>query len=576
MDIDYSIFLDYLEESYLKEFISTIIGTISLFFYLKLKNYSKKSEKKEKIFFYLWESGKFIYLFLFLLIFYYFELNADIYLSAAVFKNLYLFFIFYEFVDISFEVFKLKGLKVKRFITVLLIINIFILTFLDVMHNFSLPYGKNYNLIIFLKLIIAIPFLILTFTLSMKASIKIQIENIFFRKTINRIFYFTNLILSLLIILWVTDVFEITFKIILALITFSIITILFLISVFFVNEYINKKLSIVVENFPEVKKRIDTILFIIYIIAIYIHLSVFFQGHLVIEKLKSIYIVQTDVLSISVYSLSVAILFYVFIINLILLVKILIRYLQYKNKGEFEPSPIEAIIYNFGVLLASIIALSMLGITWKVLLPLIGALGIGAGFGLQSIINNYISGFILIFNRKVEIGDIVEIQGKAGEFVGNNQNIIFGVVTDIGVINTVIETVDGISVAVPNSKFVSDNIINYTLTDNLVRMRIPFKVGYDVKKEKVEEILLKVIQEFERFLVRYPKPQVWFNQIKDYYNEYVLVFWIDARNWKKIMWLKSEVYKRVWEEFEKEDIKVPVINVEITASEKQKSIDIKQ
>jgi small-conductance mechanosensitive channel len=218
----------------------------------------------------------------------------------------------------------------------------------------------------------------------------------------------------------------------------------------------------------------------------------------------------------------------------------------------------------------------MLGITWKVLLPLIGALGIGAGFGLQSIINNYISGFILIFNRKVEIGDIVEIQGKAGEFVGNNQNIIFGVVTDIGVINTVIETVDGISVAVPNSKFVSDNIINYTLTDNLVRMRIPFKVGYDVKKEKVEEILLKVIQEFERFLVRYPKPQVWFNQIKDYYNEYVLVFWIDARNWKKIMWLKSEVYKRVWEEFEKEDIKVPVINVEITASEKQKSIDIKQ
>ncbi len=576
MAVDYQIFLNYLQENYLKEILTFIIGVLSLVIYWKILKYKSHLPKKEKIYLLLYEGGKLAYLGLVFLIFYDLEISQNIYLMSAVFKNIYLFLIFYEIINFLFQIFKLKSLKVRRFINFLLILNIFILLFLDVMHNFSLPYGQNYNLIIFLKLIVSIPFLIFIFTISMKASIKLHIENRFLRRLINRIFYLTNIVLSILIILWVSGVFEITFKIIIALITFSVITILFLIAIFLINDYINKRLTVILEHFPEVRTRVDTILSIIYLLAVYLHLSFFFQGHLILEKLKNIYIVKTDVLSISLYSLIATALFYVFIINLILLTKVLIRYVQYKKKGEFEPSPIEAILYNFGVLLASIIALSLLGITWKVLLPLIGALGIGAGFGLQSIINNYISGFILIFNRKVEIGDVVEIPGKAGEFIGNNQDIVFGMVIDIGVINTVIETIDGVNVAVPNSKFVSDNIINYTLVDNLVRMRIPFKVGYDVDREKVEKIMLNSLKQFERYLVKYPKPQVWFYEMKDYYNEFVLVVWIDARIWKKIIWLKSEIYKRIWEEFKNNNIEVPVINVEIKSSEKQKSIDIKQ
>ncbi len=547
----------YLEKNYIKELLTFIGGVFSVVLYF----YVFKIKKKKKSF--LQEAVKILYISTLFLIFTLTEQFKDIYLSSAIFKNLYLFFLAYEVINLTYDTFKIKSIKLKSFVNILLFVNIFLLLMLDITHNFSLPYGENYNLVIFLKLIISMPFLITFFTLTMKATIRISIENKLLKLIISKIFYVANVVFAILTILWVSGVFEITVKIIIAFVLFSILTVLFIVAVFFVNDYINKKLHILVENFPDLKKRVDTILFIIYLFSIYILFSVLFKGHLIIDRLKSFYIVKTDVLSISIYSLILAVIFYIFIINLIILTKILIRYIQYKKKKEFEPSPIEAIIYNFGVLLASIIALSMLGITWKVLLPLIGALGIGAGFGLQSIINNYISGFILIFNRKVEIGDVIEIQGKAGGFLGNQENIIFGIVTDIGVINTVIETVDGISVAVPNSKFVSDNIINYTLSDNLVRMRIPFKIPYDAPKEKVEKILLEVLSDFDRFIVRYPKPQVMFFSIKDYYNEYVLMVWIDARNWKKIIWLRSEMYKKAFERLQQEGIKVPVISVEI-------------
>jgi len=572
MEKFYNIFINYFKESYILELSTFLVGVFSLIgliWIIKNKNYFKGN-------FYVYEGIKLIYIFFLFSAFYVFEDKLSSYISGALFKNIFMFFIFYESINLLFKTFKIKSKKLRNFIDFLLILNTFILFFLDIMHNFSLPYGENYNLIIFLKIVVSIPFLITFFSLSMKASIKLHIENKFLRKVINRVFYLTNVFLAVLTILWMTDVFKITISMLFGTVGISILTILFLIILFWTNDYITKNLSIILENFPDTKKRVDTLLFIIYLFSLYLLIVEVFKVHSFVKKLKHIYIVKTDVLSISIYSLVEAVIFYIFVINLIILLKTFIRYLQYLKKKEFEPSPVEAIIYNFGVLLASIMALSMLGITWKVLLPLIGALGIGAGFGLQSIINNYISGFIMIFNRKVEIGDIIEIKGNAGDFVGNPQEIIFGIVTDIGVINTVIETIDGISVAIPNSKFVSENIINYTLTDNYVRMRIPFKISYSTPREKVEEILLSVAEEFKRYLAKYYRPQVWFFEIKDYYNEYVLVLWIDARNWKKIIWLKSEVYKKAWDRFKKEGIEIPVINIKVNSQEMLKTLDFKQ
>ncbi|RMA97183.1 mechanosensitive ion channel family protein [Hydrogenothermus marinus] len=565
-----SIFTEYLKSNIYTEIITLILGIFSVILFFLLKKHRDDFKN-----WYLYEGIKFFYIFSSFLAFLFLEMKLKSYITGPLFKNIFMFFIFYQIIDLIFEVFKINRKKLKNFIDFLLGLNIVILFFLDLMHNFSLPYGKNYNLIIFLKIIVAIPFLITFFYLSMRASIKLPLENKTLKNLINKIFYITNIFLAIFTILWITGIFKITFTIILGFVGISLLTILFLITLFWANDYINKNLKVILEVFPDFKNRVDTVLAIIYFISSYFYILEVFNVKYIHQKLKSLYIVKTDVLSISVYSLIEAIIFYLFILNLIILLKVFIRYLQFKKKGEFEPSPIEAVIYNFGILLASIIALSMLGITWKVLLPIIGALGIGAGFGLQSIINNYISGFIMIFNRKVEIGDVVEIKGNAGDFVGNPQELIFGIVTDIGVINTVIKTVDGISVAIPNSRFVSDNIINYTLENNYVRMRIPFKIPYDAPNKKVEEILLSSVEDFKNFLSKYNKPQVWFFEMKDYYNEYVLVIWIDARNWKRIIWLKSEIYKKAWEKFEEEGIEIPVTTIEIIKSylEKHKNSD---
>lgn len=91
-----------------------------------------------------------------------------------------------------------------------------------------------------------------------------------------------------------------------------------------------------------------------------------------------------------------------------------------------------------------LISLSKLGLTWKALLPLAGTLGIGIGFGLQTIMNNYISGFILLFSKKLKVGDIVEIEGNAGRAIGNILKTIYGRVISIDVLSTVIRTTDGI------------------------------------------------------------------------------------------------------------------------------------
>ena len=148
------------------------------------------------------------------------------------------------------------------------------------------------------------------------------------------------------------------------------------------------------------------------------------------------------------------------------------------------------LILAFGFLFQLPIVMYVL--TWKVILPLAGALGIGLGFGLQTILNNYVSGFIMMFSKNIKVGDFVEIPGSAGQFINNNSQTIFGRVEDISILTTRIKTLDGIDILVPNSTFIGSQIINYTFRSPYVRIRFPFGVAYSSNPKKVKEILLKV------------------------------------------------------------------------------------
>jgi small-conductance mechanosensitive channel len=110
-----------------------------------------------------------------------------------------------------------------------------------------------------------------------------------------------------------------------------------------------------------------------------------------------------------------------------------------------------------------------------------GALAVGVGFGSQAIVNNFISGLILLTERPIQIGDIIELDGTQG------------VVERIGPRSTRIKTFEGVHLIVPNSAFLERNVLNLTLSDDLVRGSVEVGVGYGSDPRRVEEILERVL-----------------------------------------------------------------------------------
>ncbi|HIC08882.1 MAG TPA: mechanosensitive ion channel [Aquificales bacterium] len=248
-----------------------------------------------------------------------------------------------------------------------------------------------------------------------------------------------------------------------------------------------------------------------------------------VEKLKGILLVDTDVVKISLYGILVSAFLFWFLYVSINILKKTIKLLFNPEEREEKGGSLEAVIYNLGILFAITLALAQLGLTWKVILPLAGALGIGLGFGLQTILNNYVSGFIMMFSKNIKVGDFVELPGNAGRFINNPSSTIFGRVEDISVLTTRIKTLDGIDILVPNSTFIGSQIINYTFRNPYVRVRFPFGVAYSSDPKKVKEILLKVAYECPWAKNYYKPPQVWFAEMGDSALIFHLLFWVDIR-----------------------------------------------
>ena len=120
-----------------------------------------------------------------------------------------------------------------------------------------------------------------------------------------------------------------------------------------------------------------------------------------------------------------------------------------------------------------LIILQTVGINLTTLNVVAGAIGIGIGFGLQNIANNFISGLIILFERPIKVGDRIEVDDVNGQ------------VMSVGARSTLVKTNDNITIIVPNSKFISENVINWSFESGMVRFRIPVGVAYDSDVELV-------------------------------------------------------------------------------------------
>jgi small-conductance mechanosensitive channel len=190
-----------------------------------------------------------------------------------------------------------------------------------------------------------------------------------------------------------------------------------------------------------------------------------------------------------------------------------------------------------------LISLRAVGLDLRFLLVFAGAAGIGIGLGLQHMAANVLSGFSLIFGGKVRKGDWVEVKGT------------LGFVTDIFLNSTRIRTRDNIEYLIPNSNFVSDTIVNYSLTSPMIRIAVPVGVSYDADPRVVEKILLDVASK-EPMVTDYQKPVVRFVEYGDNSINFDLLVWIDVRETPRRK-LRSGLYFTIFDELKKAGIEIP-------------------
>ena len=174
--------------------------------------------------------------------------------------------------------------------------------------------------------------------------------------------------------------------------------------------------------------------------------------------------------------------------------------------------------------LGVMIAISAFGIPMDRLLVVAGGLGIGLGFGLQSLVGNFVSGLVLLFDKSVKVGDYVElVSGVTGE------------VRDIKIRSTRVVTNDNIDILVPNSEFTNARVVNWTHRDVSRRLRVPFGVAYGTDKEVVKRAALEAAAElpFTLSLEGPRRAQVWLVGFGESSLDFELVVWLGANATKR-------------------------------------------
>ncbi|MFT6106135.1 MAG: small-conductance mechanosensitive channel [Rickettsiales bacterium] len=198
-----------------------------------------------------------------------------------------------------------------------------------------------------------------------------------------------------------------------------------------------------------------------------------------------------------------------------------------------------------------VIILQVFGVDMTTFAVLGGAIGVGIGFGLQKIASNFISGIILLLEKSVEVGDLVDLDDGA----------TYGTIARFSGRYTLIETFDGKEIMVPNEDFITNKVTNWTYNNNRGRIDIDLKISYDSDIKKAKEIILKSASEHPRCL-KYPAPEFYVTEFSDNGIELVTLFWIgDVSGGRRGP--KSDVMINILDGFKENGIKIPLPQREI-------------
>ncbi len=200
------------------------------------------------------------------------------------------------------------------------------------------------------------------------------------------------------------------------------------------------------------------------------------------------------------------------------------------------------LLIRLAILSAGVLfAFAASGIPIDKLAIVIGALGVGIGFGLQNIVNNLVSGIILAFEKPIRIGDIIDVGTRSGT------------VQEIGIRSSKITTFDGAEVIIPNGDLISGQLVNWTLKHTNRRVVLPVGVEYGADLEKVKSLVMDLLNSQEH-IQAYPPPAILVREFGDNSVDFNVYFWADVN---KFVDLKSDVYTAIYQALNKEGISIP-------------------
>lgn len=202
---------------------------------------------------------------------------------------------------------------------------------------------------------------------------------------------------------------------------------------------------------------------------------------------------------------------------------------------------LQRILYIIAIAILLITTLDLINVPITAFAFLSGAIAIGFGFGAQNIINNFISGWILMWERPIRIGDFLEVEETKG------------IVEEINTRSTRIRRVDGVHLLIPNSKLLENTVVNWTLIDRLVRTSVKVGVAYGSPAKKVAALILQAAEE-QVAVLKEPKPLVTFEDFGDNSLNFEVTYWINSNVEGGLRITRSNIRFRIDELFEENNI----------------------